>query len=68
MTVVRTYLWVLMLCSSAFSWSNVPSALVNVLRFSRGMRTPESCTTGLADARRARATVSPDALQNMVTM
>ena len=54
-----------MLCMMAASWSKVPSALVRLARLGKSMLMPESFTTGVAEAMRARATVTREALQNM---
>ena len=61
-----THLWTWTLWRTALSWSKVPSALVSTLRSPRGMRTPPGWATGPAEARRARATETSVALQNMV--
>ena len=50
----------------AFSWSKVPSARLRELRSPMGMLTPGVLTTGVAEARRARATETRVALQNIV--
>ena len=58
-----------MLWVTVFSWSNVPSALVNEPRLERGMDTPVSRSVrGDADAMRAKATITRVVLQNMVQM
>lgn len=48
------------------SRSKVPLAVAKELRFWSGMRIPVSLVIGLAEATSARATVSIEALQNMV--
>lgn len=57
------------MCMTALSWSKVPSALVNEPRLAIGIATPVSRSmTGEAEAMRATATATKDALQNMLKM